>query len=220
MLPPSPTLLIAAANTYVGWPDDPESGRLAGRSAFVECLLREVRADLDGATPAPWHTAFVHHVGYWSHFDPVYGASSWPLPATASADELAAFAKGRGLLHEEPEDGDLFVLWAPVQQRFVRTGIVVTAGDFGVTFRGTPYQECLTIEANTNEEQTAEAGSILRRVRRLSADMGDRFIRWTDLDVRAERMAGCIVRGVERGEENDRAEAEVNAMTFAPMRVP
>ncbi len=219
MLPASPTLLIAAANTYVGWQDDPQEARIRQRSAFVECLLRQVHADLFGETPVPWHTAFIHHVGHWSHFDHLYGASSWPLPATASPDDLARFAAERGVLREEPEDGDLFLLWAPVKQRFVRTGIVVDARDFGQSFHGHAYQECVTIEANTDETCAANGDAILRRVRRLSVEMGDRFIRWSDLDVRAERMAGFVRRGCERADEDERAAAEMRASGLLP-RVP
>ena len=219
MLPPSPTLLIAAANTYVGWQDDPEEVRIHQRSAFVECLLRQVHADLHGETPVPWHTAFIHHAGYWSHYDTVYGASSWPLPATPSPAELARFAAERGVLREEPEDGDIFLLWAPVKQQFVRAGIVLDARDFGQSFHGHAWQECVTIEANTDECCSADGGLILRRVRRLSVEMGDRFIRWSELDVRAERMAGCIRRGCERADENELAAAEMRASALLP-RVP
>jgi hypothetical protein len=215
MLPPSPTLLIQAANTYVGWQDDPEDVRIHQRSAFVECLLRQVHADLHGETPVPWHTAFIHHVGYWSHFDTFYGASSWPLPATASADELAAFAEERGVLGEEPAEGDLFVLWSDVRHEYVRTGIIVREGDPGLTARGTPYVECLTIEANIDERRSLSGALILRQWRRLSAEMGDRFIRWPDLDVRAERVAGFLLRGAERADENERAEVEVRGMREA-----
>jgi hypothetical protein len=218
MLPPSPTLLIAAANTYVGWQDDPADARVNQRSAFVECLLHQVRADLDGDTPVPWHTAFVHHVGYWSHYDTAWGASSWPLPATPSANELAAFAEERSVLFEEPSEGDLFVLWSRVTYEFVRTGIVVQLGDLGVTARGTPYRECLTIEANIDERRSLDGALILRQLRRLSGEVGDRFIRWADVDVRAERVAGCLLRGSERADENARAEAEMAAMSAAPVQ--
>ena len=218
MLPPSPTLLIAAANTYVGWQDDQQAVRIHQRSAFVECLLRQVRADLDGDTPVPWHTAFVHHVGYWSHYDTTWGASSWPLPATPSANELAAFAGERSMLCEEPSEGDLFVLWSRVTHEFVRTGIIVQLGDPGLTARGTPYRECLTIEANIDERRSLDGALILRQWRRLSGEMGDRFIRWADVDVRAERVAGFLLRGSERADEYARAEAEVAAMTAEPFR--
>jgi len=214
MIPPSPTLLIAAANSYIGWDEAAEENRFARRSAFVECLLREVHAELEGGTPVPWHTAFVHHVGYWSHYDHFYGASSWPLPATASAAELGAFAAERGVLAKEPREGDLFLLWAPVKQEFVRTGIVLRLGDFGVTFRGTPYQEFVTIEANTNESRDTDGGVTLKQLRRLSPEMGDRFVRWSDLDVRAERMAGFIRRGAEGGEAGGER-AEMNARSVA-----
>ncbi len=195
MQPPSRSLLLSAATTYLGWDEDDERKRFARRSAFVERMLLEVHAELTGEKPVPWHTAFVHHVGYWSHFDHVYGASSWPLPATADADEVARFAAERGALSGEPRVGDLFVLWAPVKQKFVRSGIVLRPGDFGMTVRGTPYQEIDVIEANTDEARSEDGQLILKQSRRLSKEMGDRFVRWDEMDVRAERMAAFLVRG-------------------------
>jgi hypothetical protein len=112
------------------------------------------------------------------------------------------------------------LLWSPVREQFVRAGILLSPGDFGVTMRGVPYQECLTIETNTNERRTAEGDSILRRSRRLSAGAGDRFIRWHEVDVRAERMAGFLVRGAERANENERAEAEMEAAELLSPAMP
>jgi hypothetical protein len=195
MQPPSPTLLISAATTYVGWSEDAEVDRFARRSAFVERILTEVYALIKGETPIPWHTAWVHHVGYWSHFDHEYGASSWPLPATARADELGKFAEERGVLSEQPRVGDLFLLWAPVKQEFVRSGIVLRPGDYGTSMRGTVEQEIETIEASTNREREECGGQILKQLRRLSVEKGDRYVRWPELDVRAERMGAFVVRG-------------------------
>jgi hypothetical protein len=204
MLPPSPTLLIAAANTYIGWNEDSEQQHFARRSALVERVLDEMHVALTDGAPVPWHTAWVNHVGYWAHYDHVYGASSWPLPATASAEELAQFAKERGVLSNEPREGDLFLLWAPVKQQFVRTGIVLRLGPFVTSYRGTRYREIETIEANTNERRDDAGGMVLKQLRRLSSEMGDAFVRWAELDVRAERMAGSILRGAAMGERCER----------------
>jgi hypothetical protein len=204
MQPPSPTLLIAAANTYIGWNEDTEQQHFARRSALVERVLDEMHVTLTDDAPVPWHTAWVNHVGYWAHYDHFYGASSWPLPATASAEELAAFAKERGVLSDEPREGDLFLLWAPVKQQFVRTGIVLRLGDFVTSYRGTLYREIETIEANTNERRDEAGGMVLKQLRRLSSEMGDKFVRWSELDVRAERVAGFIKQGAEAVDRRER----------------
>ena len=203
MQPPSPSLLISAATTYLGWDEDEEQKRFARRSAFVERMMVEMHAELTGQKPVPWHTAFVNHVGYWAHYDHEYGASSWPLPATASADELGMFAVERGVMREEPEEGDVFLLWGTAKQVFVRAGIVLTPGDHAVTIRGTPYQEVVVIEANTNEARSETGGSVLKHTRRLSKETGDRFVRWRELDVRAERMAAFLVRGSAEAERRE-----------------
>src|SRR5688500_7601686 len=59
----------------------------------------------------PWCAAFVHHVGKWSHYDPVGAKSSWPLPATGSCERLHTFATERDILRAEPSDGDVFLIW-------------------------------------------------------------------------------------------------------------
>jgi hypothetical protein len=102
------------------------------------------------------------------------------------------------VLSEEPREGDLFLLWAPVKQEFVWTGIVLTLGDLATSMRGTLEQEVVAIEASTNQRREECGGLILKQLRRLSVERGDRYVRWADLDVRAERMARCVVRGCER----------------------
>src|SRR5579862_9362987 len=74
-IPPTPALLIGAANALlcVHSPG-------AGLASIVVRMLEGVRA----RSEAEWSAAFVHHAGYWSHYDNVTEASSWPLPAVAS----------------------------------------------------------------------------------------------------------------------------------------
>ena len=153
---------------------------------MVECFLREMRVARAEARRAPWHTAFIHHAGFWSHFDHATGASSWPLPATENASALAAYAQLHGVLHDVPETGDVFLLWSRGRMRFVRAGIVVRMQGAGNWPNGKPYHECMTIEANTSETLAA-GGRILRHSRRFSPFLGDRFVRWTALEARVIR---------------------------------
>jgi hypothetical protein len=175
--------LIAAANAFLGLG---EEKRGDWRGAMVECFLREVRVARADARRTPWHTAFIHHAGFWSHFDHAAGHSIWPLPATPNVSALAAYARLRGVLHEAPETGDLFLLWSSTRKRFVRTGIVIRITGSGHWPSGGPYHECVTIEGNTSETLAA-GGRILMHERRFSPALGDRFVRWTALAARAIR---------------------------------
>src|SRR5688572_10701279 len=112
MVPLSPQLLIAGAATLVGAGTESETSR--GR--LVDMILRRVGQH----GPAPWSTAFVHHVGYWSHYELQGQYSSWPLPATNDPHELATFADARGILTDQPERGDVFLLWTGVRKQLAR----------------------------------------------------------------------------------------------------
>src|SRR5919108_4036082 len=94
-IPLSPTFLIAAAGSLVGVRE--EGGN--NRGPMIELFLRGVKQP----PGEPWCAAFVHHVGYWSHFD--YGAeqSRWPLPATASCYMLGEYARTKGILRDAPQ---------------------------------------------------------------------------------------------------------------------
>jgi hypothetical protein len=173
--------LIAAANAFLGLGEEPRGG---WRGAMVECFLREVRVARAEARRAPWHTAFIHHAGFWSHFDHASGQSIWPLPPTANASSMAAYARLHGVLHQAPETGDLFLLWSRARRRFMRAGIVVRIKRAAAWPAGGAYYECVTIEANTSETLAA-GGRILMHARRFSPALGDRFVHWTALDARA-----------------------------------
>ena len=61
------------------------------------------------AKPTRWDAALVSYVGYWSHYDQRVCASSWPLPATADADELVQFAAVSGATRGRPLSGDIYI---------------------------------------------------------------------------------------------------------------
>lgn len=171
-----PALIVAAASAFVGLGED---GSRDNRGQMVELFLREVRQP----PGQPWCAAFVHHVGYWSHYDHATRRSRWPLPATASCYELGAFALVRGILVKQPRVGDVFLLHGAPQKRFVHTGIVVSVEGTYPTAAGDTLCACTTVEGNTNDDGSREGWCTLRKVRRFSVNEGDRFIRWTDLDV-------------------------------------
>src|SRR5919199_6538396 len=107
---------------------------------MVELFLRGVQQP----PGRPWCAAFVHHVGYWSHYDYDAGRSSWPLPPTASCFELGAYARARGVLREEPEIGDVFLQWNAELARFAHTGIVTRVREEGAAPGVGPWVDCDT----------------------------------------------------------------------------
>jgi hypothetical protein len=205
MIPLTPTFVIAAAETLVGVREEGGSNR----GPMIEAFLRAV------GKPAgsPWAAAFVHHVGYWSHFEPRVGMSSWPLPPTASCDTLAQHAKAQGVLCNEPNDGDIFLLWHAPTAEFAHTGIVMCVRARGMMEGGTRWVDCDTIEGNSDAGDgragRAEVTGVVRRVRRFypppdDRSAGDQFIRWVDLDDRSSagdpiKAAVRFVRRFTRG---------------------
>ncbi|HJQ20550.1 MAG TPA: hypothetical protein VJ867_09400 [Gemmatimonadaceae bacterium] len=174
-----PKLTIAAANAFVGMRE--EGGD--NRGQMVEMFLREVRQP----PGEPWCAAFVHHVGYWSHFDASVRASSWPLPATASCAELGKYALVRRILVKDAQPGDVFLLFSKVLGRFHHAGIVVSVdARYPVIGPGTPDTDglwvCTTVEGNTNDDGSVNGNATLRKVRRINTLNGDRFVRWVELE--------------------------------------
>jgi hypothetical protein len=112
MIAPSPRLLVGAANAFVG------VGELSrdDRGPVVDMMLRQVGMPGDGG----WSTAFVHHVGYWSHFDHATRTSSWPLPTLGDANALAQFGREQRIEREQPEPFDLFALYSPARAALSR----------------------------------------------------------------------------------------------------
>jgi hypothetical protein len=172
-----PRLLVAVATSFVGLGE--QGG--ANRGQVVELFLREVRQP----PGQPWCAAFVHHVGYWSHYDHATRASHWPLPATASCWELGEFARARGVLREDVQPGDVFLVYTPHLKRFAHTGIVVSIDSVSQQPVGDTVYCCTTIEGNTNQSGSREGTDTLRTTRVFSIATGDRFIRWTELQLAA-----------------------------------
>ena len=176
MIPLTPSLLVAAANAFVGLTE--EGGD--NRGQMIEMFLREVRQP----PGQPWCAAFVHHVGFWSHFDSVAARSSWPLPPTASCEELGSFAKTHRIDFTEPMIGDVFLCYSKTRLRFYHTGIVVRVDSVFATTGDGKIFSCGTVEGNSNSDGSANGTRTLQRIRRFNTFVGDRFIRWANLDQR------------------------------------
>lgn len=172
----SPSLLIAAAGALL------DGARKVGHTAR---LAEQFLAGVGNQRSMAWNAAFIHHAGYWSHYDHQTGRSRWPLPPTADCELLAKFAQEKGVLSAEaPEAGEVFLLWSPVKKRFVHVGIVLWALPVDADLCEVPSFECRTIEGNVTQAGCV-GGDRLARVRRLlSAARGDRVVRWAALQQR------------------------------------
>jgi hypothetical protein len=177
--PHSPALLLSGVSAIVGLKD----GTAAGDARILTWLDNEV------GVPGARGSALIHHAGYWSHFDQRNGVSSWPLPVPDGEDHhtaLASFAERLGILSDSrPQPGEVFLLWSPARRRFVHTGIVLSVERLprDPAAEGAPWRyECHTIEGDVTSTGCV-AGARLGRVRRvLSPGLGDRSIKWTDVD--------------------------------------
>ena len=133
---------------------------------------------------AGWSATFVNHAGYWSHFDFRMGTSVWPLPATSSCTELAAFAAQHLVLAADaPEAGDVYLLWSPAKRQFVRAGIVLSRSRRFRYPSGRKFYECLTIDGDTASDGAIRGGRTAVVERVLSPSRGDRLIRWPLLEL-------------------------------------
>ncbi|MDB4875608.1 MAG: hypothetical protein JWM41_2054 [Gemmatimonadetes bacterium] len=125
--------------------------------------------------------ALVYHWGYWSQFDYRADASSWPLIPTAEPEALAEFARARGVLAAAPCDGDVFLQYSPRRSEFVRGGVIAHVYMDEERSEGAPYYEAVVLEGNSNTSGELGGPRVARLVRRLCPSLGDRFIRWTEL---------------------------------------
>lgn len=194
MIPLTPQLLIATATAFVGLGEQPSD---YAEDGLISRLCRGSRIDrLPSA--GGWDVALIHHWGFWSHFDHRMEVSSWPVSAVKTAADLAAFGLARGLLHEQPEVGDIFLQFALKRQCFVHAGIVAAVSVRGLHAPNRSYAEVLTIEGDSDEGGQLGGGKTVRLTRRLSPSAGDRFLRWADLEsyaasVQRRRSAGMEI---------------------------
>lgn len=173
--PLSPAFLISAAFALV---DD-----ASAPAAATSVAANPATSVAVNPTAAAWSATFVHRAGYWSHFDYRLEASYWPLPATSSCEELAVFAADNYVLaDDEPNPGDIYLLWSPAKKRFVRAGIILGLTRQHIYPSGRIGYECLTVDGDTTVRGSLRGPStaIIRRL--LSAGAGDRWIRWPLLD--------------------------------------
>ena len=178
MLCLSPHLLIASARSLVG------TGFVPGAPDPAPAVPGEARAS--------WDLTFIQHCGHWSHRDPITGESSWPIPLGIDRADLPTFGSVRGILHETPESGDIFIQYGPSRKAYVHVGIVMAVLRSGRYDPKTPYHDLYTVEGDTGPFGQLHGGLTLRVRRRLRPAAGDCFLRWVELDACAHRIAESL----------------------------
>ena len=173
MLPLTPWLLVSNAITVTTF----ERGR---KRKGVE----EIRPAADAGRRAA-SLSFVNYLGFWSHFAPSSGCSSWPLPLSLAFDELSGFAKEKSALVKRPQPGDIYLLGSPDARSQVLAGIITVVEQVTTLLNDAPVFVCMTVEGELEaKKRKAAARQISARQvrRRLSPFYGDCFIRWCDLE--------------------------------------
>jgi hypothetical protein len=144
------------------------------RSARSEPLIRATLAE------------FVNQVGYWSHFNAQAGLSAWPLPELANPQSFAEYGHRRGIIHRQPEFGDIYLHWDGIAEAYTRMAIVLDVQSIDDVV-------CHTVMVPRLD------GSGCDHVTRVMTDT-DRFLRWADLDLRH-----FIADAVAAGDANERS---------------
>jgi len=180
LLLPTPMLLTSTATVLA-----------AQEYPRIEEEIPDERESTDAAN-ADASLAFVHFVGFWSHFEPDSRRSTWPLPPSKRVHELADFATCHGTLASSPLAGDVFLLGSPAADEQVLAGIVMAVESMRALLDGGTAFVCQTIEGRLGVDGMGDAAPTVvnaRIVRRqLSVAYGDRFIRWCELPRQASEV--------------------------------
>ena len=148
----------------------------------------------EGASRPDDSLGFVQHVGYWSHFDPVVAASSWPFVGVNTLGAMAREAERLAVLGPQPMEGALVLVGdARERPRIMQGGDEFRAdGEYcrvGVVTR-VVRRSRLPRDFVSGCEVIWGRGA--REVCVFDAGRGDRFVHWWRAVRRAEghRVAG------------------------------
>lgn len=133
--------VVPVAELFVGWVRE-TTGKNDG--PWVEAIQRTT----GNKKGDPWCASFVNFV-----LDIAYRDLN-PLPATASCDDLLAFARKNNLLTTTPQPGDVFLVMK-TKTDATHTGIITEVLSDRIR----------TIEGNTNREGAREGNGVWARER-------------------------------------------------------
>src|SRR4051812_15926414 len=134
MLPRMPHLLVSTATALASW----ELHRNAQDPDIDRTITDLARSDAS--------LGFVHFAGFWSHFAPDMGCSSWTLPECRCVEEIAEFAEEQSGIVATPMAGDIFLLASSRADRHVLAGIISVVEHVAGTLSGGLTFVCTTIE--------------------------------------------------------------------------
>lgn len=140
---------------------------------------------LDSVTAAPrsWDSKFVLRSAYYTYYDPDTRTSAWPLPVHLTTPELALWGQAHDLLREVPRAGDIFLQWSVPDEAFIHCGVIGRVYTGFRTEQGITSIDLSTIEGDTNETLSLRGGKVKRGRRTMRPSKGDRFLRWSQIDV-------------------------------------
>ena len=176
-----PNLLITTASAMVGL-------GITGENILGESMVAARMNAEHGGGPLPdytgfsWNVAFIEYCGYWSHYHHKQRTSVWPIPPGMTPALLAHYGRCHRLLHESPQPGDVFLLQSPQTREFHHAGIVINVERSGRFSQRAAYHDIYAVEGDVSEDGQVGGGRTLRMQRRAWPHMGDRFLRWADMD--------------------------------------
>ena len=138
---------------------------------------------------SPLDVRLIQHLGFRAFHNEATQRSDWPLPLGLSAHELALYGEVHGILHEQPESGDIFLQRALRGRTFVHAGLVMTVDCHGCFYDRTIYYDTSTVEGDTDHRGRLGRCYTSKLRRRVSPTLGDRFLRWCDLPADAQSSA-------------------------------
>lgn len=179
----SPQLLIATTRALAGLGVTEQD---FGEATPTEPLAGRLGQD---EMPRSWDARFIQRCGYWAHYDHRSRSSSWPIPVGLTTPELALFGLAHDILRDAPEPGDIFLQWGRQRDMFIHTGVVVDVLASHRVGGKMSFFDVYTVEGDTDEQGRLARGKAMRVRRRLSPALGDRFLRWAELDLEGVRRA-------------------------------
>ena len=148
--------LLKEALKYLG---EKETPHLSNRSIRIDYWLTETGVGVG----LPWCAAYVTGVGRQAL------GHAWPVIFSASVQSMVDWAIKKEILKDDPQKGDLFVIYFPSLKRYAHVGIVQEVLDGKIK----------TIEGNTNPGGSRDGWGIYERTRTIASTF--KYIRWVDL---------------------------------------
>lgn len=135
------------------------------------------------AAGAPLDVRLLQTLGFRAYYDEVTRTSAWPVPLGLTPHELASFGQEQRVLYETPKSGDIFLQCGLMEKFYVHAGLVMTVDGHGLFDDATLMYQTSTVEGDTDHRGLLGRGYTCKLRRPLSPTLGDRFLRWSELDV-------------------------------------